>query len=103
MMKRCLFVTMMIAALVGITVSCATKGAAPAAGGSDLQKVESSLIDYVGYDAASETLTVVFTTTGETYVYQKVPEKTYKSLMSAKSKGQYFTKNIKNKYDFIKK
>lgn len=72
-----------------------------AAGG--LQKVESSLIDQVGYDPATQDLTIVFAKTGETYVYHKVPEKVYQKLMAADSKGKFFTKNIKNKYEFTKK
>ncbi len=69
----------------------------------NLQKVESSLIDSVGYDPATEDLTIVFVGSGDTYVYHKVPEKVYKKLMAADSKGKFFTKNIKEKYEFTKK
>jgi regulator of protease activity HflC (stomatin/prohibitin superfamily) len=74
---------------------------AEAAGG--LQKVESSVIEAVGYDAAAQDLTIVMAKTGETYVYHKVPEKVYKKLMAADSKGKFFAKNIKEKYEFTKK
>ncbi|HOW98530.1 MAG TPA: KTSC domain-containing protein [Kiritimatiellia bacterium] len=64
----------------------------------DMKKVESSTIDKIGYDAESQTLTVSFDN-GDTYNYKKVPEKTYKALMKAKSKGKYFHKNIKDKFE----
>ena len=37
------------------------------------------------------------------YEYQKVPESVYKELMAAESKGTFFAKNIKGKFDFVKK
>ncbi|MBP7831024.1 MAG: KTSC domain-containing protein [Kiritimatiellae bacterium] len=64
----------------------------------DMKKVDSSTIDKIGYDAASQVLTITFDN-GETYNYKKVPEKTYKALMKAKSKGKYFHKNIKDKFE----
>ena len=108
MTKRCLIAAVLMIAVAGLTVSCATKAApasaAPAAAPkAELEKVESTMIDSVGYNAKAQELTVVFTGTGETYVYKNVPEKAYKALMKAESKGKYFTKNIKNKYEFIKK
>lgn len=73
--------------------------AAPAAAAADTMKaVESSTIDKIGYDAAGEKLTISFDS-GETYNYLKVPEKTYKGLMKAKSKGKYFHKNIKDQFE----
>lgn len=67
-----------------------------------LTKVESSVLDAVGYDANSKELTIVLKS-GDTYVYHNVPEKVYNKLMAAESKGKFFTKNIKDKYEFTKK
>lgn len=67
-----------------------------------LTKVESSVLDAVGYDANAKELTVVLKS-GDTYVYRNVPEKVYNNLMAAESKGKFFTKNIKDKYEYTKK
>lgn len=70
---------------------------------SVLQDVESTLIQQVGYDAATQTLTVKFVTDGSVYVYIGVPQAVYDQLMAAESKGNFFAKNIKNVYQFEKK
>jgi hypothetical protein len=74
-----------------------------AAASPALTKVESSLLKQVGYDAATQVLTVTFVDQEGTYEYQKVPESLYKELMAADSKGAFFAKNIKGKFDFVKK
>lgn len=105
-MKRYLIAGLLVAGLMLVGVSCKSMCCpkkAAAAEPTGLEKVDSSLIDSVGYDASAQALTVVFATTKETYIYKNVPEKVYKSMMKADSKGAYFTKNIKNKYEFEKK
>ncbi|OGV42094.1 MAG: hypothetical protein A2X46_05880 [Lentisphaerae bacterium GWF2_57_35] len=67
------------------------------------EQVDSSLIKSVSYDAAVSILSVVLVGENETYEYKNVPESVYKELMAAESKGSYFVKNIKGKYDFTKK
>lgn len=66
------------------------------------QAVESSLLKSVAYDAATSTLTVVMVEDNAAYEYKNVPESVYKELMAAESKGTYFVKNIKGKYEFTK-
>lgn len=80
-------------------VVMATEGEAVSAA----QDVESTLIKSVAYDPATQVLTLVLVSGDETYEYMKVPEDVYKELMAAESKGSYFAKNIKGKYDFTKK
>lgn len=80
-------------------VTAAAEAAAPAA----MQTVESTMIKEVGYDAATQTLTVTFASSNETYVYKNVPEAVYQALMQAESKGTYFRENIKDKFEFEKK
>lgn len=58
-----------------------------------LTTVESSMIHAVGYDSKTRTLEVVFNS-GDTYVYEDVPQKVYKGLMAAGSKGQYMRAEI---------
>lgn len=92
------------AALVAVVMGCVAGAlVSPAQAEEVAQEVESTLVKSVGYDAATQVLTVVLVNTGETYEYAKVPEEVYKEFMAAESKGQFFVKNIKGKYEFVKK
>ncbi len=66
----------------------------------DMETVDSSLLQEVGYDPDLEKLTVVFRTTGGRYVYSGVPQKTYDAMMAAESVGKFFLHFIKNKFPF---
>ena len=63
----------------------------------DRQPVNSSDICSVGYDAESRILEIEFHS-GGIYHYAKVPEKLYRGLMQASSKGSYFHRNIRERY-----
>jgi hypothetical protein len=60
--------------------------------------VKSSNIASVGYHSASRTLEVEFTS-GNVYEYKNVTPATALAFRKAKSKGQYFFANIKNKFE----
>jgi predicted secreted protein len=92
-----------VAAVAFASVSFAQEPAAAPAAAPALTQVESSLIKEVGYDAATQVLTVTFVDQEGAYEYQKIPESVYKELMAAESKGSFFAKNIKGKFDFVKK
>ena len=70
-------------------------------------KVESSNIEAVAYDPASETLGIVFESTSEyVYEYEEVPPKVFAGLVCAESVGAYFSKEIRPypaKYPFTKR
>ena len=68
-----------------------------------LEEVESTMIKEAGYDEATQVLTVKFVNGDEIYEYKNVPKSVYDELMAAESKGSYFAKNIKGKYEFEKK
>lgn len=57
-------------------------------------KVESSNIAAIGYDAESKTLQVDFTS-GKRYQYQNVPPETFAEFQAANSVGKYFAANIR--------
>jgi hypothetical protein len=59
--------------------------------------VTSSVISQIGYDAKTQALTVEFHS-NEVYAYVGVPANVHSGLMSAKSHGEYFNANIRNKY-----
>lgn len=64
-------------------------------------KVESSNLSQVAYDATTETLGVIFHRGGE-YRYEGVPKALYDGMLVAPSTGQFFIKNIKNNFTFVK-
>ena len=66
------------------------------------QKVESSNITSIGYDEKNKLLEVEFISSG-LYEYSNVEKEIYNFFLSSPSKGKYFFKNIKGKYQFTKK
>jgi len=64
--------------------------------------VESSNIEAVGYDEASQELHVQFLSGGY-YVYNGVPRDVFDQLMAAPSKGSFLNREIKSVYTFTKR
>ena len=67
----------------------------------EMQYVESSNIQAVGYDEDKEILVLDFNS-GTTYQYENVPVGVYQGLMDAESIGKYFHKNIRSVYEYSK-
>jgi len=63
----------------------------------DMVRVSSSAITAVGYDTATGRMKITFKQ-GRTYDYCRVPANIHQSLMDAVSKGTYFDRAIKNRY-----
>lgn len=61
------------------------------------QRVDSSAIAAVGYDAAARVLEIEFRS-GAIYRYLDVPEEIHRRLLAAGSKGGFFGKNIRDKF-----
>ncbi|MET1057724.1 MAG: KTSC domain-containing protein [Pedobacter sp.] len=59
----------------------------------------STVIQNFYYDSATSTLTITFVS-GNVYHYKDVPQKIYRSLNIAGSKGRYFNRFIKDKFAF---
>lgn len=57
----------------------------------------SSFIRNVSWDPNSEVLLLQFTS-GSTWAYHGVPQHIYESLVRSPSVGEYFNKNVRNKY-----
>ena len=68
----------------------------------EMHFVDSSNVEAIGYDPATQELHVRFLKSGETYVYYNVEESVFDEFMQADSKGQYLNLNIKERYDFGK-
>ncbi|QXX78985.1 KTSC domain-containing protein [Alcaligenes faecalis] len=60
--------------------------------------VLSSAIAAVGYDPNTKRMQIRFTSGGITYTYCGVPQSVYDGLMSAPSKGTYFDRVIRDRY-----
>lgn len=63
--------------------------------------IESTNIRAIGFDPATCTLEIEFTT-GAVYQYQGVSQDDFDALMQASSKGRHFHAHIKNKFPFTK-
>ena len=64
----------------------------------DKQRVSSSNVRSIGYEATSSTLEVEFNS-GSLYQYSGVPEAIYAALIRAASKGSYLNNHIKDRYN----
>ena len=67
----------------------------------EMQPVESSNIEAIGYDELEQALYVTFHSSGA-YRYTGVSLETYNELMEAPSKGRYLAENIKGRYSYEK-
>lgn len=64
----------------------------------DMEYVDSSNLEAIGYDDATNELHVRFKSKAETYVYPGVPRQVFEELQVADSKGAYFSQNIRPVY-----
>ena len=62
----------------------------------------SSNILRVDYDNLTETMMVYFRN-GTTYQYVSVPYKVFEDFKVCESAGKFFTANVKNKFEFMKR
>jgi KTSC domain len=61
------------------------------------QRFQSTALSSGDYDTDTNTLDLTFTS-GRSYTYENVPEHVWEGLVSARSAGQYFYQNIKDRY-----
>ena len=61
--------------------------------------VDSDAITFISYNAPSKELTVSFNH-GGTYVYLNVPKRVYDNFDKTRSKGEYFNRVIRNRFDY---
>ena len=60
----------------------------------------SSVIRAFTYNASRHELLIVFQS-GRRYVYQAVPEATYKAMKAAFAKGEFFNTEIRGRFRFV--
>ena len=68
----------------------------------EMQYVDSSNIEAIGYDSDNQQLHVRFLKSGETYVYYGVDEWVFQEFLQADSKGKYLNINIRDNYRYSK-
>ena len=61
--------------------------------------VESTTLRSAGHDAQSAVLELQFRN-GAVYRYLLVPQRVYRDLLGARSKGGYFNQNIRGRYPY---
>lgn len=59
----------------------------------------SSVIRFFNYDPKKHELHIVFQS-GRRYTYEEVPEKIYRAMKSAFSKGEFFNTHIRDHFRF---
>ena len=68
----------------------------------EMEFVDSSNIEAIGYDSDNLELHVRFLKSGETYVYYNVDEWVFQEFLGADSKGRYLNSNIKGRFEYGK-
>jgi hypothetical protein len=66
----------------------------------EMQAVESTSIEAIGYDRQTHELYVRFRESGYTYVYWEVEEVVFEDFLGATSKGSYFNREVKGAYSY---
>lgn len=61
--------------------------------------VRSSAIRKIGYDSSISCMYIDFENSDPHYTYCRVPEKIFKSFVSARSVGGYYHQYIRDRYD----
>ena len=64
----------------------------------EMEYVDSSNVEAIGYDAELRELHVAFSG-GKVYIYADVSEESFRELLSADSKGSYLNREIKPNYE----
>lgn len=63
-----------------------------------MEKVDSSFLTQIGYDADKQTLVVEMDSLYKKYVYKDVPPSIYKDFLAAESKGKFYSSTIKGRF-----
>ena len=66
----------------------------------EMQYVQSSHVECIGYDADAMELHVRFLKNAALYVYLGVPQTLYEQMLNAASVGEFLNAEIKNVYPF---
>lgn len=68
----------------------------------EMQFVESSNVEAIGYDPGTQELYVRFLKSGLTYIYYGVDEWVFQEFLQADSKGIFLNERIKPSYQYAK-
>lgn len=68
----------------------------------EMQYVDSSNIEAIGYDFETRELHVRFLKSGDTYIYYDVEDWVFSEFLQAGSKGGYLGAQIRGRYQYSK-
>jgi hypothetical protein len=68
----------------------------------EMQYVDSTNIEAIGYDSSTQELHVRFLKSGLTYVYYGVEDWVFQEFLTADSKGIFLNERVKPTYDYAK-
>lgn len=75
-------------------------------GKQTMMPVSSSMIAAIGYDVSDKEKDIgdvaIKFNNGAMFIYENVPEKLFNELKKSDSIGQFFNKNIKNSYSYVR-
>ena len=66
----------------------------------DMIRVRSRAIIAIGYDPDTSRMKIAFTK-GKTYTYCRVPHELFEAFLKASSKGKFYSKYIKGRYQCV--
>jgi len=98
-LRACVHVVVLSSALPSLAESTTAAGGHWLEVAVKRQRVVSSNLATVGYNHRAKVLEIEFHT-GSIYRYRGVPDETHAALLSAESKGQYFARQIRGRYEF---
>jgi hypothetical protein len=69
---------------------------------AEMEVVDSTSIEAIGYDEDTQSIYVRFVESGETYVYSPVEEWVFTDFRNAPSKGSFLNRELKGRYEYRK-
>lgn len=68
----------------------------------EMEVVDSTSIEAIGYEAGTKSIHVRFLDSGETYVYSPVEQQVFDAFRNAPSKGGFVNQELKGRYSYRK-
>ena len=65
-------------------------------------QVDSSMMSLIGYDEKTQTLHILFNSSGQMYEYYDVEKEVFEEFLESDSQGRYFSAFIKGAYVYDK-
>ena len=102
--RKILAAAVFCTAVAGSACGAGTKESADEAWarGENVACEGSDLIGWIGYDAEARVLRVQFIHSSDWYLYQDVPAETAEAFFKSESKGTFFGRRIKGRFEYVR-